>query len=210
MNNDVSGRENRTAGRDFHENITHAARDINIFNGYPEKAPIPLEKKKKDQVKDLVKKVAEASSEAEPAIWRKVHAEIGINKLSEMTTEQLPPACNFLNSLLQEQQYADECRVLVGKILKRLNNFSEEQKKSFYKKCERSFTTTTLKSMDKNQLSQAFSWLFDEEETPSSLETSSNLTMLDVIARYPFVAGTVFVVGVVAGVSISLTGILWQ
>ncbi|MCW2452314.1 UNVERIFIED_ORG: hypothetical protein M2414_000019 [Rahnella aquatilis] len=205
MSNNVSGKENRTAGRDFHESNVlvdqHIGRDmVNILiPGSKEFEFSPLVPAQRKLLNQLVKDVAEASNEEGFVVWQRVHAEIGINSVNEMTKKQYPAALEYLQGRLDELRDTSACKALMHQLLKKTAD--AEQRQSLYQYCDISFGSRRLAELTKAQLQQALGWLCNEQHEDEKLSqfNVNHLSVFDLLRNSPKEVFVIFLIGVLLG-----------
>ena len=102
-----NGSNNRVAGRDFHEKNIQIERydgshTVNIaIPSNNDDDDRPLLKAQRKELNSLVAAIAEASNTEAFIIWQKVHAEIGVAGIDDMTVNQYKTAESFLHAMLE-------------------------------------------------------------------------------------------------------------
>ncbi|WP_168400609.1 hypothetical protein [Erwinia amylovora] len=200
----TSGEKNRAAGRDFTENNVQVdqliGRDVvNISLPDNHKISRPLVPAQRKQLNQLVKEIAETSNEECFLIWQRVHAEVSVKSIEEITTDQYPLALNYLQSALDKLRDCTNRKSLIHQLLKKTPAPSERQR--LYEYCDISFGTRHLSELAKSQLQQALGWLCNEQTEPevSTPPPSSRLSWHELISAYPLLFGGVFVGGLALG-----------
>lgn len=205
MNNDIQGKDNRAAGRDFHEGNIQVdqliGRDVlNIsIPGNKETESAPLVPAQRKQLNQMVKDVAEASNEEGFVVWQRVHAEVGVNSVNEMTKEQYPAALEHLQKELDKLNDTSACKALMHQLLKKTSN--EDQRQCLYQYCDISFGSRRLAGLSKAQLQQALGWLCNEQNEEEKILSSPQLRMTwqELLRAYPLVIGITFICGTLLG-----------
>ncbi|CAE1145039.1 Membrane protein [Serratia sp. Tan611] len=201
MGNDSGGRDNRIAGRDFNEKHVTAehfvdGHQVNIAFPAAEKDTRPLVPAQRKQLNQLVASVAEAGDEEAFEVWRRVHAEIGVENIEKMTVGQYQPACSYLQAqmdLIRERAHKKE---LISALLKISTSSDLRFKLTQY--CRKSFGSSHLKTLRRSDLQQALLWLDDErhKEEPASAEPAPAMPWWRVAWEYPVFTGLAFLAGV--------------
>ncbi|MCU8586762.1 hypothetical protein [Erwinia pyrifoliae] len=201
----TSGEKNRSAGRDFTENSVQVeqliGRDV-VNIALPDAHKIesrPLVPAQRKQLNQLVKEIAETSDEECFIIWQRVHAEVSVKSIEEITTDQYPNALNYLQLTLDRLRDGTNCKSLIHQLLKKTPENPERQR--LYEYCDISFGTRHLSELAKSQLQQALGWLCNEqtERAKSTPPPPSRLSWQELISAYPLPVGAVFVGGLALG-----------
>ncbi|AKH22502.1 hypothetical protein KUF00_003143 [Escherichia coli] len=206
-----NGSDNRVSGRDYHEKNIRIERydgrhTVNIAIPSCGADERPLVKAQRHQLKLLVDKIVDVSKEESFVVWRKLHAEIGVDSIDKMTVNQYPTAISFLNAMLDRHKERDACKSLVSLLLRNSENNEARQKLLRY--CHINFGTGRLNDLTRSQLQMALSWL-DQQTTdcennlPSDnskfVDKQSRLVFQQIIKTYPKEMGVCFVIGVLLG-----------
>ena len=171
-----NGSNNRVAGRDFHEKNIQIERydgsqTVNIaIPSNNDDDDRPLLKAQRKELNSLVAAIAEASNTEAFIIWQKVHAEIGVAGIDDMTVNQYKTAESFLHAMLERCKDHDACKALVSLLLRNSEDCGLRQKLLRY--CHINFGTgrcsvrqgNFLRFIFKNNLFQAaqqlMHWIF--------------------------------------------------
>ncbi|MEQ5540530.1 hypothetical protein [Escherichia coli] len=181
----TTGDQNRTAGRDFKENNIQIDRfdgrhTINIAIPSEQRDERPMVKAQRIELNRLVTAIIEGSSNIEPyEIWQKLHAEIGVSSIDDMTVNQYHTAVSFLQAMLERLKETDSCRALIHLLLKNTENSDLRQKLLRY--CHFHFGTGRLNNLTLNQLQEATRWLDELRVQTASIpnqKSSSKLGLL--------------------------------
>lgn len=165
-----NGSNNRVAGRDFHEKNIQIERydgshTVNIaIPSNNDDDDRPLLKAQRKELNSLVAAIAEASNTEAFIIWQKVHAEIGVAGIDDMTVNQYKTAESFLHAMLERCKDHDACKALVSLLLRNSEDCGLRQKLLRY--CHINFGTGRLNDLTRSQLQSALSWL--EQQSASS------------------------------------------
>lgn len=134
------------------------------------------------------------------SVWRMVHAQLGVNSLSEIQAAQFPAARDTMRARLEQLQEDADKRRLVGKILRvvaekdakmELNNF-----------CELKFGRTQLSNLKKAQLQCALEFiqgldLVELGATPQAAPVT--LTVKEFLLLHKQNAAVIFCIGLLIG-----------
>lgn len=150
MGSTHAGRYNRIAGNDFHENSITAenyiSKDlVNITIPQIENEVRLLVPAQRKQLHQLILAVANAGNEENYQVWQRVHAEIGVKSVEEMTINQYQPACNYLCSQISLYQELSRKNELISSLLKA--SASNNSYKDLIKYCRKKFGSSRLKSL---------------------------------------------------------------
>ncbi|EJB9140635.1 hypothetical protein MXG70_002267 [Salmonella enterica] len=214
MNLNSDGDKNKIAGRDYKENNVQidsldSSQTINInvpAKGMEER---PLVKSQRASIRQLVSAIAESENTEAAHIWVKLHAELGVNGVSEISGSQYKAALNFLNALLADSKEKKAKKILVAKILDRTRE--RELKHKLNEHCSIYYKTTRLDELSHSQLVEIYEWV--EKTAPivspdhkegMSVSFDGNPRTNQPVNRSPFVElltthSLVFVIVFVAG-----------
>lgn len=200
-----TGSQNRNAGRDFNENNIQierfdAQRTINIAIPSTEGDERPLVKAQRKELNKLVMSIAEAGEGEAYEIWQRMHAEIGVSSIDEMTVNQYQTAVSFLQAILDRYKDGDARKALVHLLLR--NSEEGDIRQRLIRFCHINFGTGRFNDLTRPQLQMALSWL-DEQNNIHTATNNSNYNSLDlmqnVFKQHPKTIGVVFFVGFVLG-----------
>lgn len=201
-----TGEQNRVAGRDFNENKIRIAQfdgrhTINIAIPSEQQDRRPLVKAQRKELNTLVAAIAEAGDNEAFVVWQKVHAEIGVATISEMTVNQYQAAVSFLQAMLDRCKEKDASKALVSLLLR--NSGEPETRQKLIRFCHINSGTGRLNDLTRSQLQMALSWLdqlsTETNETSSQFPLKPRLTFQDLLTTYPQEIGIVFIFGAVLG-----------
>ncbi|MBA0204407.1 hypothetical protein [Pectobacterium aroidearum] len=195
MTVEAQGDNNRVAGRDYYE------KNINIAAPQTKEDLRPLVSAQRSQLNQLVKDIAEAGREDVRFVWRRLHAELGVNGIEEITISQYSTALSFLNALHERSRERDANKKLVSQLLR--STQQNELREQLTRYCHVNFGTSRLIDLTRPQLQQAMGWL-DERQgrtTPTSLtpKVETWQDVLNIIKAKPRFFGAVFIAGIVLG-----------
>jgi len=203
-----SGEDNRIAKGDFNENKIQIdqliGRDVLNISIPGSKQPEcrPLVPAQRKQLNQLVKEITEASNGEGFIIWQKLHAEVSVKSIDEITVDQYPCALSYLQSILDRCRESNDCKSLTHQFLKKTPENHERQR--LYEYCDISFGTRHLSDLTKSQLQQALGWLYNEltERERAIAPPPSHLSWREFIQTYPFIIGITFLSGFLLGACI--------
>ncbi|MBZ7287291.1 hypothetical protein FMK85_25950, partial [Klebsiella pneumoniae] len=133
-------------------------------------------------------------------IWQKVHAEIGVSSIEEMTANQYQTAISFLQAMIGRGKDKDASKALVSLLLR--NSEDSEIRQKLIRYCHVNFGTGRLNDLTRAQLQMALSWLDQQTQiNPSSQgdSISSQFSFTTLFKSYPKEFIAVFVVGLLLG-----------
>ncbi|HFN6480319.1 TPA: hypothetical protein ACHFX9_003910 [Citrobacter farmeri] len=200
-----SGDQNRTAGRDFTENRVQIDKfdgrhTINIAIPSDTHDERPLVRAQRKELNALVAIVSDSYGREAYEIWQKLHAEIGVSSIEEMTVNQYQTAISFLQSMAERAKDKDASKALVSLLLR--NSEDSELRQKLIRYCHVNFGTGRLNDLTRPQLQLALSWL-DQHSHDDSHSTAapiiSRLNITDLIRTYPKEISFIFVVGFAMG-----------
>ncbi|VUS91205.1 hypothetical protein [Klebsiella spallanzanii] len=205
-----TGDQNRTSGRDFNENNIQIDKfdgrhTINIAIPSERQNERPLVKAQRKELNALVATICSTGGGEAYEIWQKVHAEIGVSSIDEMTANQYQTAISFLQAMLGKIKDFDSSKILVHLLLKNTENDVSRQKLISY--CHINFGTGRLNDLTRPQLQQALQWVGDELSPPvntSHPKRKNRFVILSVIKQAPKESFLVFILGFSVGAILSL------
>lgn len=199
-----TGDQNRTAGRDFNENNIQIDKfdgrhTINIAIPSEKRDERPMVKAQRIELNRLVAAICEGSVNVEAyEVWHKLHAEIGVSSIDDMTVNQYHTAVSFLQSMLERLKESDSRRALIHLLLKNTEESSLRQKLLRY--CHFNFGTGRLNHLTLSQLQEASRWL-EQLKIENPLETPKKLkiTLITFVTANPKECFLLFAIGLLAG-----------
>ncbi|ART03921.1 hypothetical protein B8O08_02700 [Klebsiella variicola] len=200
-----TGEQNRISGRDFNENNIQINKfdgrhTINIAIPSEKHDERPLVKAQRKELNALVTTVSATCGDAAYEIWQKVHAEIGVSSIEEMTVNQYQTAISFLQAMVGRGKDKDASKALVSLILRNSEDIELRQKLIRY--CHVNFGTGRLNDLTRAQLQMTLSWLDQQTQinpSPQRDSTSPQFSFTTLLKSYPKELITVFVMGFLLG-----------
>lgn len=184
-----SGEYNRAAGRDFNENKIQidqfdGRHTINIAIPSEKKDERPLVKAQRIELNRLVSVIVDLGAGEAYEVWQKLHAEIGVSSIEDMTVNQYHTAVSFLQTMQEQLKENEGCRAMIHLLLKNTDDSVARQKLLRY--CHFNFGTGRLNHLNLTQLQEASRWL-DEQKTLLAVTSDTHSpTKLNVLfANYP-------------------------
>lgn len=195
MTVEAQGDNNRVAGRDYYE------KNINIAAPQTKEDLRPLVSAQRSQLNQLVKDIAEAGREDVRFVWRRLHAELGVNGIEEITISQYSTALSFLNALHERSRERDANKKLVSQLLR--STEQNELREQLTRFCHINFGTSRLNDLARPQLQQAMGWLDERQgRTTPNTPTQKVQTWQDAVNTLkaePRIFGAVLAAGIVLG-----------
>mgnify|MGYP004713124095 FL=1 len=195
MTVEAQGDDNRVVGRDYYE------KNINIAAPQVKEDLRPLVSAQRSQLNQLVKDIAEAGREDVRFVWRRLHAELGVNGIEEITISQYSTALSFLNALHDRSREKDANKKLVSQLLR--STQQNELREQLTRFCHINFGTSRLIDLTRPQLQQAMRWL-DERQgrttpnaSPPKVQTWQDA--VNTLKAEPRIFGAVLAAGIVLG-----------
>ncbi|MBC4285573.1 MULTISPECIES: hypothetical protein [Klebsiella pneumoniae complex] len=200
-----TGEQNRISGRDFNENNIQINKfdgrhTINIAIPSEKHDERPLVKAQRKELNALVTTVSATCGDAAYEIWQKVHAEIGVSSIEEITVNQYQTAISFLQAMVGRGKDKDASKALVSLILRNSEDIELRQKLIRY--CHVNFGTGRLNDLTRAQLQMTLSWLDQQTQinpSPQRDSTSPQFSFTTLLKSYPKELITVFVMGFLLG-----------
>ncbi|QUG76352.1 hypothetical protein GKQ23_15670 [Erwinia sp. E602] len=182
-----SGDRNRLSGRDFNENNIQIGRydgthTVNIAIPSERINDRPLVKAQRKELNALVVSISANGGLESYEIWQKVHAEIGVSSIEEMTVNQYQTAISFLQAFADRDKDKDASRILVSLLLR--NSKSNDVRQRLIRYCHVSFGTGRLNDLNRSQLQLALSWLDQQTHEMNKPSLDSIATSRDWISFF--------------------------
>ncbi|HFK4758579.1 TPA: hypothetical protein ACG0MZ_000055 [Citrobacter farmeri] len=200
-----SGDQNRTAGRDFNENKIQidqfdGRHTINIAIPSEKEDKRPLVKAQRKELNSLVTAIADTGDNEAFVIWQKVHAEIGVASIEDMTVNQYQAAISFLQAMLDRCKEKDASKALVSLLLR--NSEDNDARQKLIRYCHVNFGTGRLNDLTRSQLQMSLSWLDQQiQNTGSTIPepSSPRYGLFALLKTYPKHTTAVFLSGALVG-----------
>ncbi|ENL7332392.1 hypothetical protein AB5T01_004258 [Escherichia albertii] len=205
MDTESHGDRNRVAGRDFQENAIQIGsydgrHTINVAIPATGEDERPLVKAQRKELNKLVSAVAEIVEEEAFVIWQKVHAEIGVASIEDMTINQYHTAVSFLHAMLERSKEKDASKALVSLLLRNSTNPDIRQNLIHY--CHVNFGTGRFNDLTRSQLQMALAWLDQQSHNLNKITieaTTRTSSSIDILKKYAKEIGFIFILGVSVG-----------
>ncbi|KMK28954.1 membrane protein [Pluralibacter gergoviae] len=200
MSVNSTGDQNRSAGRDFNENHVQIGNfdgrhTINIAIPSEKAEQRPLVKAQRIELNRLVSAISDLGGGESYEIWQKLHAEIGVSGIEDMTVNQYHTSVSFLQALQERLKEKDSCRAITHLLLK--NTPDSDLRQKLLRFCHFNFGTGRLNYLTLSQLQTALRWLEDQKVHDAKPPLQKNKLL---ISRYPKqIISLVFAAGVCAG-----------
>lgn len=205
MDVNSNGDQNRVSGRDYNENKIQIDKfdgrhTINIAIPSVKNEERPLVKAQRKELNALVARVSATCGGETYEIWQKVHAEIGISSIEEMTGNQYQTAISFLQSMIDRAKYKDASKALVSLLLR--NSEDGEIRQKLIRYCHVNFGTGRFNDLTRSQLQLALTWLDQQKHTiptPRLDTTKPQLSFFTLLQTHPKEIAVCFIAGVLLG-----------
>ncbi|EPR3548219.1 hypothetical protein ACU4ZG_001328 [Raoultella ornithinolytica] len=203
-----TGEQNRISGRDFNENNIQidkfdSSHTINIAIPSERHDERPLVKAQRKELNALVATVSATCGDEAYEIWLKVHAEIGVSSIEEMTVNQYQTAISFLQAMIGHGKDRDASKALVSLLLR--NSEDSELRQRLIRYCHVNFGTGRLNDLTRSQLQMTLSWLDQQTQINTSSQRGfmpSQFSFAALLKSHPREFIVVFAVGLLLGVFI--------
>ncbi|ELT0932564.1 TPA: hypothetical protein ACV5CQ_003517 [Enterobacter roggenkampii] len=200
-----SGDQNRIAGRDFTENRVQIDKfdgrhTINIAIPSDTHDERPLVKAQRKELNALVAAVSEISNSEAYEVWQKVHAEIGVSSIEEMTVNQYQTAVSYLQAMADRGKDKDASKALVSLLLR--NSTDNDLRQKLIRFCHVNFGTGRLNDLTRPQLQMTLSWLDQQTQAASHVTdelTTSKPNFIEFLKTYPKEIAACFIAGFLVG-----------
>jgi hypothetical protein len=189
--------------QDFHGGVGQAATgdinnygiNINLTDKTETRGLVSAQRKELHQLRAKCEELGDDPRE----VWRRVHAQLGVTSISEITAEQFVSARGVLQARLEFLQEEADKRRLVGKVLRvvaekdakaELNNF-----------CELTFGRTQLNNLQKPQLQITLEFVqgFAPVQQKAAPVVASKLALKEFVMLHRQNAAGLFFLGVCIG-----------
>jgi len=131
-------------------------------------------------------------------VWRRVHAQLGVTTISEITSEQFVDARNVIQARLEHLQEEADKRRLVGKVLRAVAE--KDAKAEMNNFCELSFGRTQLSNLQKPQLQKTLEFIQRFQTTAQPIRSEPEaLKLKDFIVLHRQNAAVLFILGILIG-----------
>lgn len=176
---DVSG---HVVGGDFSVNHHH-------YSSEPSTEPmLPAQKQ---HIHHLIDELEAISGKDKPVLWQMIHARVDVKTINQITTKKYHIAAAFLDEKIAEARAIKDRKQLLSRLL-RLTEHKSAERDSF---CLRNFGTTTLTSLNGEQLITVYQHF--DNDCSVSLPSQINWSLL--LKDHPVYVFTIFFIGVVFG-----------
>ncbi|WP_368286728.1 hypothetical protein AB3M40_08800 [Klebsiella variicola] len=205
MDVNSTGNKNRISGRDFNENNIQIDKfdgrhTINIAIPSEKHDERPLVKAQRKELNTLVATVSATCGGEAYEIWQKLHAEIGVSSIEEMTVNQYQTAISYLQAMIERVKDRDASKALVSLLLR--NSEDSELRQKLIRYCHVNFGTGRLNDLTRSQLQISLTWLDQQiQNTGSTIPEPSNprYGLFALLKTYPKHTTAVFLSGALVG-----------
>ncbi|WP_405119197.1 hypothetical protein [Pseudomonas leptonychotis] len=186
---EVSGEQNRVAGRDFIE--------INVGAKSDERALLPAQRKKLHQLRAKCEELGDDPRD----VWREVHTQLSVTSLDEVTATQFVQARGVIQARLERQQEEADRKRLIAKILRAADEKDARHALSNF--CELAFGRTQLSLLKRAELPKALEFIQQFEAKPTSPSAApsaaAKLELREFLITYHWNAVGLFIFGLLVG-----------
>lgn len=205
MDVNSTGNQNRISGRDFNENNIQIDKfdgrhTINIAIPSEKHDERPLVKAQRKELNTLVATVSATCGGEAYEIWQKLHAEIGVSSIEEMTVNQYQTAISYLQAMIERVKDRDASKALVSLLLR--NSEDSELRQKLIRYCHVNFGTGRLNDLTRSQLQISLTWLDQQiQNTDPTIPEPSNprYGLFALLKTYPKHTTAVFLSGALVG-----------
>jgi hypothetical protein len=191
MSQDFHGAVGQAAGGD----INNYGVNIHLVDKTETRGLVSAQRKELHQLRAMCEELGDDPRD----VWRRVHAQLGVTTIGEITVEQFVDARTVLQTRLEFLQEEADKRRLVGKVLRvvaekdakaELNNF-----------CELTFGRTQLNNLQKPQLQITLEFVqgFAPVQQKVAPVVASKLTLKEFVMLHRQNAAGLFFLGVCIG-----------
>jgi len=190
--------------QDFHGGVGQAATgdinnygiNINLADKTETRGLVSAQRKELHQLRAKCEELGDDPRD----VWRRVHAQLGVTTISEITAEQFADAQGVLQARLEFLQEEADKRRLVGKVLRAVAE--KDAKAEMNNFCELTFGRTQLNNLQKPQLQKTLEFVLsfkpDVQSAPPASEISS-LTFREFVMLNRQNAAGLFCLGLLVG-----------
>jgi len=185
---EVSGEQNRVAGRDFIE--------INIGGQVDERALLPAQRKELHQLRAQCERLGDDPR----AVWREVHTQLSVTSLDEVTATQFVQARGVIQARLERLQEEADKRRLLERIEKTAAEKNAHQELSNF--CDLSFGRTQLSLLKLSELPKVLEFILQFEAkqlaaAPQPEAQPQRLPLREFLMTYKANVFWIFVFGII-------------
>ncbi|APC14548.1 hypothetical protein BLL42_01910 [Pseudomonas frederiksbergensis] len=136
-------------------------------------------------------------------VWRRVHAQLGVCSISEITAEQFHEARTVISGRLEQLQEEADKRRLMGKILR--STAEKDARQEMLNFCDLSFGRTQLSHLKRNELQRVLEFVQQVEINPQpaaeipQVQTAEPLQLREFLLMYKTNAAGLFLFGIFVG-----------
>lgn len=192
MSQDFHGEVGQAAGGD----INNYGVNISFVDKINARALVSAQRKELHELRGKCEELGDDPRD----VWRRVHAQLGVTSIGEITAEQFVDARNVIQSRLEFLQEEADKRRMVGKVLRAVAE--KDAKAEMNNFCELSFGRTQLKNLQKPQLQKTLEFVQGfvpgQQKTPL-LPEAKKLAFKDFVMLHRQNAAGLFLVGVFIG-----------
>lgn len=186
---EVSGEQNRVAGRDFIE--------INLGGRSDERALLPAQRKELHQLRAQCEELGDDPR----AVWREVHTQLSVTGLDEVTAAQFVQARGVIQARLERLQEEADKKRLTEKIDQIADEKGAHQELNNF--CELNFGRTQLSLLKRAELPKALEFIQQFEAKPAAPSAAppaaAKLDLRGFLLTYHWNAAGLFVFGLLVG-----------
>lgn len=189
--------------QDFHGGVGQAATgdinnygiNINLTDKTETRGLVSAQRKELHQLRAKCEELGDDPRD----VWRRVHAQLGVTSISEITAEQFVDARGVLQARLEFLQEEADKRRLVGKVLRAVAE--KDAKAELNNFCELTFGRTQLNNLQKPQLQITLEFVqgFSPVQQNSAPVVASRLTLKEFVLLHRQNAAGLFFLGVCIG-----------
>lgn len=185
---EVSGEQNRVAGRDFIE--------INVGAKSDERALLPAQRKELHQLRAKCEELGDDPRD----VWREVHTQLSVTSLDEVTATQFVQARCVIQARLERLQEEADRKRLISKILRAADE--KDGRHALNNFCELAFGRTQLNLLNRAELPKALEFILQFEAKPATppqnaVALPERLALREFLITYKANAFWLFIFGMV-------------
>lgn len=132
-------------------------------------------------------------------VWRRVHAQLSVCSISEITAEQFHEARAVIDSRLEQLQEEADKRRLIGKIFR--STAEKDIRREMLNFCDLRFGRSQLNLLKRNELQRVLEFVQQVEIAPQPTveQTKASLPLHEFLLMYKINAAGLFLLGFIVG-----------
>lgn len=193
MSQEIHGNVGQATSGDIH----NYGIQINLADKAEERGLVPAQRKELHELRAKCEDLGDDPRD----VWRRVHAQLGVKSISEISADQFPEARDVLRARLEQLQEETDKRRLVGKVLRAVSEKDASHEVNNF--CELTFGRTQLNQLKRAELQKVLEFILQFEArpvpAPLQVEAAPKLDLRGFLITYRWNAAGLFLFGVLVG-----------